>query len=169
VDETTLTRKGLLTVARTSRLMPDVPFVIAGRCTPGARAQLVSEGGPNLTVTGFVSDEDLDGLFRRARVYYQPSLHEAFGCSVAEAMLYNCLPVVTRRFALPEVVGPCGLYVEPDDPEAAVPQLRRALAGAVLLPERPRQRIRREYPSQRRREELADILDDVMHAVQGTA
>jgi glycosyltransferase involved in cell wall biosynthesis len=164
VDATTLTRKGLLTVARTSRLLPDVPFVIAGRCTADAGARLVAEGGPNLTVAGFVPEDRLEQLFGRARVYYQPSVHEAFGCSVAEAMLHDCLPVVSDRFALPEVVGPCGLYVPPDDPAAAVPALRRALACEVDLPERPRARIKRLFPSHRRGQELAGILDGLMPA-----
>jgi glycosyltransferase involved in cell wall biosynthesis len=162
VDATTLMRKGLLTVARTSRLMPDVPFVIAGRCTAEAGARLVAEGGPNLTVAGFVPDDALERLFSRARVYYQPSSHEAFGCSVAEAMLHDCLPVVSDRFALPEVVGPCGLYVPADDPAAAVPALRRALACDVDFPEQPRARIKRQFPSHRRGEELAAILDELM-------
>ena len=160
VDATTLMRKGLLTVARTSRLMPDVPFVIAGRCTPEAGARLVAEGGSNLTVAGFLPDDErLERLFGRARVYYQPSSHEAFGCWVAEAMLHDCLPVVSDRFALPEVVGPCGLYVPADDPAAAVPALRRALACDVDFPEQPRARIKRQFPSHRRGEELAGILD----------
>jgi glycosyltransferase involved in cell wall biosynthesis len=164
VDATTLTRKGLLTVARTSRLLPDVPFVIAGRCSADAGARLVAEGGPNLTVAGFLPQERLEALFQQARVYYQPSMHEAFGCSVAEAMLHDCLPVVSDRFALPEVVGPCGLYVPPDDPAAAVPVLRRALAGDVDFPERPRARIKRLFPAHRRGEELAAILDGLMPA-----
>ena len=164
VDATTLTRKGLLTVARTSHLLPDVPFVIAGRCTADAGARLAAEGGPNLTVAGFLSQDRLEQLFSQARVYYQPSMHEAFGCSVAEAMLHDCLPVVSDRFALPEVVGPCGLYVPPDDPAAAVPALRRALACDVDFPERPRARIKRLFPSSRRGEELAAILDRLMPA-----
>lgn len=167
VDATTLTRKGLLTVARTSLLLPDVPFVIAGRCTPDAGARLVAEGGANLTVRGFVPDDELERLFGRARVYYQPSMHEAFGCSVAEAMLHDCLPVVSDRFALPEVVGPCGLYVPPDDPAAAVPALRRALACDVTFPERPRARIKRQFPSHRRGEELGAMLDSLMQLAPG--
>ena len=161
IDDSTLKRKGLLTVAHTSRLMPDVRFIIAGRCSPELRARLVSEGGPGLVVPGYVSDAELDGLFRRARVYFQPSLHEAFGCSVAEAMLFNCTPVVTASFALPEVVGPCGVYVPPESPAAAVPVLREALAGAMQLPETPRQRIRHEFPAALRQKRLTEIVEEV--------
>ena len=161
IDDSTLRRKGLLTVAQTSRLMPDVRFVIAGRCSPELRARLVSEGGPYLEVPGYVSQAELDGLFRRAKVYFQPSFHEGFGCSVAEAMLFNCTPVVTARFALPEVVGPSGLYVPPESPAAAVPVLREALAGAIQLPEAPRQRICREFPPALRQHQLIEIVEQV--------
>jgi glycosyltransferase involved in cell wall biosynthesis len=160
IDESTIHRKGLLTVAAVSRLMPDVPFVIAGRGEPAAMEALRTAGGPNLRLPGFVSDAELSDLYARAKVYFQPSVHEAFGCSVAEAMLYNCIPVVTAAHSLPEVVGGCGYYVSPGEAAAMVATVRRALdEGLPPGCEDPRARILREFPSSRRAAALQAVID----------
>jgi glycosyltransferase involved in cell wall biosynthesis len=160
VDESTIHRKGLLTVAETSRLMPDVAFVIAGRGEPKALEMLRRAGGPNLRLPGFVSETELSDLYARAKVYFQPSVHEAFGCSVAEAMLYNCVPVVTAAHSLPEVVGNCGYYVPPGDTAAMVATVRRALDhGLPPGCQEPRDRIVREFPASRRAEMLEAVID----------
>ena len=161
IDPSTLRRKGLLTVARTSRLLPDTKFVVAGKYDPGARAAMVEVGGPNLVLPGYVSDAELDRLYRTARVYFQPSLHEAFGCSVAEAMLHDCVPVVTRRFGLPEVVGPSGVYVEPEDPAGSAEAIRSVLGGAGPSLS-PREQIVKRFPLSHRREQLLRLLDEVI-------
>jgi len=83
VNMSTMYRKGLLAVARVSRLLPDVPFVMAGWYDEDALKVLRREAGANVRFTGFVDDAELRSLFARAKIYFQPSLHEAFGCSVA--------------------------------------------------------------------------------------
>lgn len=152
-------RKGLLTVARLSHLLPDVRFVIAGPAEPAALEHLREASGPNVGFPGRVSDADLRHLYSTAAVYLQPSLHEGFGSAVAEAMLYGCIPVVSRRFSLPEVVGESGLYADPEDLEDIARQVSRVLEGAVTLATAPRERIAQEFPLARRRLELLGLID----------
>lgn len=159
VNMTTLHRKGLLAVAQVSHLLPDVRFVIAGACSEEAVGVLRDMAGPNVTFTGHVSDTDLHDLFARAKVYVQPSLHEAFGMAVAEAMLYDCTPVVSDRFALPEVVGTSGLYVDPNDVPSMAATLRRALDPALQLPESPRERILAQFPLSKRNDLLLELVE----------
>jgi glycosyltransferase involved in cell wall biosynthesis len=160
IDMSTIHRKGMLTLARASRLLPEFPFVLAGKFDPDALDALTREAGPNVSFPGFLNDDELKDLLSRARVYAQPSVHEAFGCAVAEAMLFNCVPVVSRRHSLPEVVGETGLYVEPDDTEDLARQLRRALVeewpGGP-----PRSRIARLFPAGTRREALLAVAAEM--------
>jgi len=161
IDESNLHRKGLLAVVETARLLPDVPFVIVGSHEPSALARLKELAGSNVKFTGFVTDAELNYWYSKAKVYFQPSFHESFGCSVAEAMLYNCTPVVTRRTSLPEVVGDSGYYVDVGDYEKMATAIRRALAGAAPGLEPPRNRILREFPESKRRAAILDLLESV--------
>jgi glycosyltransferase involved in cell wall biosynthesis len=160
VNMSTIHRKGLLAVARVSRLMPEVRFVMAGRYDRDALEVLRREAGDNLRFTGFVDDAELGSLFAKGKVYFQPSLHEAFGCSVAEAMLYDCIPVVSNRYSLPEVVGESGYYVDPVDPPGMAATLRAALAAPLPGPESPRERIVRMFPASRRQQLLLALVDE---------
>lgn len=162
IDASTIRRKGWLTVARMSRLVPEVSVVIVGKGTPEAVAELQSAAGPNVRFAGFVSSAERDELFSRAAVYAQPSVHEGFGCAVAEAMLFGCVPVVSDRGSLPEVVGPCGYYVPPDDPPALADAVRRAIAEGAPGPESPRERIARLFPLSCRRTRLYALIDEVL-------
>ena len=160
IDATTIHRKGLLTVARVSRLLPDVPFVIAGRQQDrSAVAMLQATAGPNLTMPGFVSDGELRALYQRAKVYLQPSLHEAFGVSVAEAMVYRAIPVVAPRGSLPEVVGETGFYAEPEDIEGTAAAVRKALEGPGEGSEPARSRILSQFSADERRRALLELME----------
>ena len=168
-DASTIHRKGLLDVARASRLLPDVQFVFAGQADAAALAQLHAVAGPNATFRGRVSAEELASLFRRAAVYAQPSIHEGFGSAVAEAMLYECVPVISRTHSLPEVVGGTGIYVPPGDVGALVPAIREALIAPPTRGAAARRRILRMFPATRRRTELLSVLDEIGGRPAGAA
>jgi glycosyltransferase involved in cell wall biosynthesis len=160
-DQSSIVRKGILTAVRIARLLPDVQFVVAGPAQPQAMRILEAEAGPNVRFEGAVSWTRLCELFSAAQVYVQPSRHEAFGYSVAEAMLHNCLPVVTRCFSLPEVVGGAGLYVEVADDLVAWASAIRTALNAPMLSEQPRARVLTMFPAERRRGQLLQLLSDV--------
>jgi len=85
------------------------------------------------------------------------SHHESFGCSLAEAMLCECVPVVSQRTAIPEVVGDCGFYVDELTPEAVSVAIRKALD--CDLGKNARRRIEKLFPLEKRRSELLKALD----------
>ncbi len=126
VSETHLTRKGLKTFVQASRLLPNVPFLLIGKHDQSVK-KLKEIAGPNVTFTGYVSDEDLLHQYQTSKVYCQLSAHEGFGVSLAEAMACGCVPVGTRRYAVPEVVGDTGFYAKYDDPESAAEAIEKAL------------------------------------------
>lgn len=64
-----------------------------------------------------ISRDKLIEAFKGAKVYCQLSFTESFGMSLLEAMACGCVPVVSDRDALPEVVGNCGLVVPYGDVE----------------------------------------------------
>lgn len=162
IDSSTIHRKGLITVARMGALAPDIEVVIAGKADPEPLRQLQAVAGPNVRFAGFVPDAELTRLLQESAVYLQPSVHEAFGCAVAEAMLEGCVPVVSDRGSLPEVVGDTGCYVPPGDPAALAEAVRRAIDAPPAHGETPRARIERLFPLDRRRQELHAVIDDIL-------
>lgn len=79
---------------------------------------------------GFVSDEQLSYVYRRASAFVFPSFIEGFGFPLLEAM--DCgTPVVTSdRSSLAEIAGDAALLVDPNDPEA----IARAMADVAFEP-----------------------------------
>lgn len=106
-------------------------LVIAGRlgwdCAPLFR--LVKELGlaREIIFTGFVSDDVLPVLYRRADLFIFPSWYEGFGLPPLEAMASGVPAIVSNRGALPESAGDAALAVEPDDMPALAQAMRAVL------------------------------------------
>ena len=148
---------------------PDQQFVIAGEkadAFPHIERMVAHLGiQDNIRFTGRVSIPQKIELLRDALLYLQPTMHEGFGYAIAEAMSC-CLPVITSPVgSVPEVVGDCGLFVDPDSPEQiatatvhllAHPEIRAELGRAG------RRRIEQVFPYERRKARLAEILEAVL-------
>ncbi len=63
--------------------------------------------------TGYVSDEDVPYLMNGTRAFCFPSLYEGFGMPPLEAMSCGVPVIVSDCSSLPEVVGDCGIRVDP--------------------------------------------------------
>jgi len=111
----------------------------------------------NLYLTGFLPEASLNALLARVKVYAQLSYMEGFGCALAEAMLAGCIPVVTDRGALPEVVGDCGFYTKYADVHGARDALEAALADNHLGSS-PREKVLDCFPYRRRQAELLRLV-----------
>jgi glycosyltransferase involved in cell wall biosynthesis len=61
--------------------------------------------------------DELIEILKASKVYCQLSYTESFCVTLLEAMACGCIPVVTDKDALPEVVGDCGLLVPYGDVE----------------------------------------------------
>lgn len=159
-DMTSIHRKGILTFVQASRLLPDVPMVVAGPAQPAALDVLRAAAGPNVRFEGEVSWARLSALYGTCRAYVQPSRHEAFGYSVAEAMLHGCVPVVSRCYALPEVVGDSGWYIEdPDNLDQVAAAIQLGLDCPASGPA-PRDRVLTMFGATKRREGLLRLVSE---------
>ena len=74
-----------------------------------------SSWGEQIVLTGYVSGEEKNALYRHADVFLFPSLYEGFGIPPLEAMRFDCPVVCSNAASLPEVVGEAGEYVDPMD------------------------------------------------------
>ena len=162
VDRGTLLQKGQLPFVEAARELPDVRFVLAGKWLDDAVEQLREAAPENVEFTGWLSDEDLRALYRRAAVYVQASRHEGFGLAVAEAMLAGCVPVVVNATSMPEVVGDAGVLIESPRPEEVAEGIRRALALGPDASRSARERILTTFPMESRRDGILKVVDEAL-------
>jgi glycogen(starch) synthase len=97
---------------------PDVRCVIAGRGSYLAelQTQIDVEGVSDLVeLTGFVPDDELRAVLRRASCVVIPSLYEPFGIVALEGMAAGAPTVVARTGGLAEIIDGtgAGLLFEP--------------------------------------------------------
>jgi glycosyltransferase involved in cell wall biosynthesis len=159
---TTLEQKGHRPFVAAAAGLPDVRFVFVGRWHDDAIEELRAIAGDNVEFTGWLSDEDLHAMYRRASVYVQASRHEGFGLAVAEAMLAGCVPVVMNVTAMPEVVGDAGVLIDSQSPEAVAAGVRRALDLGPDAGARARERILTAFPMENRRAGLLELVGQTL-------
>jgi len=157
-----LARKGHGPFCDAARKVPDVDWVLAGEWWDETGEKLKARASENLRLTGYLSDSDLDELFRSAAVYVQASLHEGFGMSLAEAMLAGAVPVVTAAGALPEVVGETGVVIDSQSAEAVAAGVAEALAMGPEAHVAARERVRTRFPYEMRRDGILRELDHAL-------
>jgi glycosyltransferase involved in cell wall biosynthesis len=141
-------RKNLAGLLRAFALLrpPGTRLVLYGRAAVTAEREreydaLVEQLGLGAAVlrTGYLTEEQLGWLYRRAEVFVFPSLYEGFGYPVLEAMAAGACVVARRASAMAEVVGPDGVLVETADPAELAAALDRLLADPA-----ERDRLRRQ-------------------------
>lgn len=93
--------------------------------------------------TGFVSDEELDTLLRRADFLVYPSLHEGFGMPIIEAMQVGTPVLASGIGGTAEVAGDAALLVDPYNIDAITSEMSRLLLDHELRAELSRKGIER--------------------------
>ncbi len=151
-------RKGLETFARASLHFPNHKFVIIGQ-TEKSSLRILKDINPDIISTGYLKDCNLLRWLQQARVYCQLSAHEGFGMALAESMACGCIPVVTDRGALPEVVGNVGFYTPYCNTWATVEAIEKALKQSDGR--KSRERIINKFPLEKRADKLSLLLESV--------
>ena len=129
--------KNLASIIRAlAELDPNVQLVLAGAPAPHERdlEALACELGvaDRVRFVDWVSDADLQGLYRGARAFVLPSFIEGFGLPVLEAMRVGTPVACSERSALKEVAGDAALLFDPADQGAVTDAVRRVLADDEL-------------------------------------
>jgi glycosyltransferase involved in cell wall biosynthesis len=107
-------------------------LVLAGAPSGYGGAEIVerierSPARSRIQLTGYLAPQQLDDLYRRARIFAFATLDEGFGIPVLEAMAHGIPVITSNRSALPEVAGTAALLVDP----YSVDELQKALSKLV--------------------------------------
>jgi len=158
--------KGIKTFSETAKYFPTLKFIVIG--LSGKGGSFLDELNPpkNVEFVSFIPHEELIRYYQKARVYCQLSYRESFGMALAEAMACGCVPVVTDRGALPEVVGATGFYVPYGNIETTVEAIKKALNSNKG--EDARERVKNVFPVENRSEKLVELINELSHTKSRT-
>jgi glycosyltransferase involved in cell wall biosynthesis len=81
---------------------------------------------------GWLSGEEMEGLWAIAEAFVFPSLYEGFGLPVLEAMARGVPVACSNASSLPEVAGDAALLFEPSDTRAIATAITRLLDDPAL-------------------------------------
>ena len=158
ISKNNIALKGLDTFLDAARCLPYLRFAVVGRVLDGSIEDLRRSAPQNVTFFPSPSQDELLRWYRRAKVYCQLSYRESFGVALAEAMSCECVPVVTDRGALPEVVGGTGFVVPYGDARATAAAISEALCSG--RGRAARIRVRTKFSLEGRREKICSVIEE---------
>jgi glycosyltransferase involved in cell wall biosynthesis len=131
------------------RALPELPgdavLVLPGAPTP-YEAELRSLAGElgvleRTRFPDWLSERELDGLYRISEAFVLPSLIEGFGLPVLEAMARGVPVACSATSALPEVAGDAALLFDPESQQ----QVKQAIARLLQEPSLASQLVARGH------------------------
>lgn len=150
-----------------SKDIPDIHLVLVGSEKNNMKTikKIISENclDKNVTILGFVSNENVTYLYKHAVGLVMPSYFGPTNIPPLEAMALGCPVAVSNKYAMPEQVGDAGLLFNPDSPEEIA-----ACIKAMWLDDTLRQHMIRKgydrvnrWTKQKFREKLQKILINI--------
>ena len=155
--------KGIDYFIKIAKFFPEYTFTVMG-VEGHIKKELEKIKPDNVKILEPVGQDKLKSIYSSAKVYCQLSVYESFGIAVVEAMQCGCIPVVTNRGALPEVVGDAGVIVDYGDIEKIKEGIKKALCLAEKE-EKSEKAIERArmFSLERREKKLVEIIDRIYH------
>ena len=109
-DERVINIKGLKIFNELASLLPDIPFTVIGE----AKIQIdkFMNLNPNVNVLGVQTRTQMKQLYQNNKFYFQGSRLEGLPNSVCEAMLCGCIPIGSKVFGIPDIIGNTGILFD---------------------------------------------------------
>jgi len=155
-DSARIRIKGIDVLLRAAGMSPGVRFLLVG-IQDNVKAQLnISD---NVTILNRLPAAEVLRLMQSAKVYCQSSRREGLSNSLCEAMLCGCIPVATDVGGSRRAIGETGFVVPPDDAGALADAIARALSRSPSEGLEARERIKTEFPEDKRWRRLGEIIE----------
>ena len=149
---------------------PDQQFRIIGRKGDAFERMYRSADAlgisDRLTLLGYIDNAAVPSWLQRSKVYVQISDTETFGVTIAEAMSCGTPVLVSRRGAIPEIVGDDGFYADHNDERSVADGILRILRLSPTELDRIGAqgvaRIDRLFTFEKRRDQIKKLVEDVL-------
>lgn len=150
-------RKGIDLIIELAKKFPYCTFTIIGLDKNLVNSEI--ENLLNIHVVSFVNYDSLIEYYNNAMYYLQLSMMEGFPSAPCEAMLCECVPIVSNVAAMPQIVGDSGFILKHKDIYELVNLVQEALKSDWnVLSKKARNRIIENYPHTKRKRALLDVF-----------
>ena len=113
----------------------------------------------NIICKGRLTPEELKVLFNQSQFYLQLSNTEGFGVALCEAMLCECIPLVSDVNFLPNIIGDSGFVLNKRNSDMLVDLINMALNSDIIhLEQKARKRIKDNFSVNKRKKMLLSVL-----------
>lgn len=149
--------KGLDTFVRAAAEFKNIKFIIIG-AEKEARFFLENEKSENVTVLGFLNQDEILNYYQKSKVFCLLSYREGLPTVMCEAMLCECIPVGTHVQGIKSAMGDVGFYCDFKDVKSTVEAIKKGLKAPDYIGKRARERIITMYPKEKREKGLIQII-----------
>ena len=155
-DERVINIKGLKIFNKLASLIPEFSFTIVGETK--IKIEDFIDLSPNVDVIGVQTKTQMKDLYQKHKFYFQGSRLEGLPNSVCEAMLCGCLPIGSRVFGIPDIIGNTGILFDTETDLALVKDFMLSELGEKES-KRARNRIISKFDISRRTEKIKANID----------
>ena len=99
--------KGIDLIIEAAPFFPDYKFIIVGV----DKVDSLITKSKNVIVLPKESNENLINYYSKSKFYLQLSMAEGFPNALCEAMLCECVPIVSNVFSMPEIIDNSGFVL----------------------------------------------------------
>jgi len=110
----------------------DAKLVLAGAASETsikAEVEILAEKNENIEIKGFLTDDEVESLYRTSRVFAMPSLFEGTGLSALDAMSYGTNVLITTEGGVSDYFDENAYFVNPRSVESIQNGLNAGLSN----------------------------------------
>tara|TARA_B100000575_G_scaffold282459_1_gene274167 strand:+ start:10859 stop:11914 length:1056 start_codon:yes stop_codon:yes gene_type:complete len=155
-DQRVIKIKGLRIFNMLASLLPEVQFTIVGE----TKIQIDNfiDLNPNVQVVGVQTRTEMKQHYQNNKFYFQGSRLEGLPNSVCEAMLCGCVPIGSRVFGIPDIIGNTGILFDTEKDLVQIKEFIELDIGEKDS-QRARNRVISKFDITRRTEKIKENLD----------
>ncbi len=157
VDDQTYKLKGFGHFLEVARRLPDIEFIHVGRLFqhPALPSNVTLKGELEINSSEFVD------VLNSSRIVFHHSMIESFCAAIVDGALMGCLPVVSDRFSLPEIVGRDGIVIPYGNTDQLVKAVSEAVSKEIIPPDVLRMSYISRFSKQRREDSFRLLLQQM--------
>lgn len=155
--------KGIDLIFAVAKFFQECQFLIVG--VPLASSEGTENKPPSSNIK-FIppqKNENLVNFYSEAEFYLQLSISEGFPNALCEAMLCECIPIVSDVGAMPEIIGDSGFILKKRD----IDLLKKIIGEAMIcdketLSKKAKKRIEENYTLEKREKKLLALSQSLI-------